>query len=347
MTLEQMELAGQERTRAILGSWTDKPTGETEKLLSHYKTAYDEITDNLDKAYLKLTGTDPADAGYYNELIKFGRLESLQKQTAKAYTDAARKAGKAQFAISETAMSNTYYQNMYSVNWFSDQFFTVIDEKAVEVAVFGTDEIWQSIDKANKAKYAAYLPQYGTLADKLNSNAIKDLEKIKSSIIAALRQGNSFDELARDLQNIFNTTANNALRIARTEGHRAMSSGAYAQTQAAVNAGIGLTRMYSAVLDTRTRQQSGSMDGQIVGASEPFVYPNGATALIVGNSGVPRYDINDRCWSLDIVDDTPPEARRGLNPATGESEVASYRTFDVWMKDNDLIFTKSGKIMAK
>jgi uncharacterized protein with gpF-like domain len=114
-----------------------------------------------------------------------------------------------------------------------------------------------------------------------------------------------------------------------------------------VNAGIGLTRMYSAVLDTRTRQQSGSMDGQIVGASEPFVYPNGATALIVGNSGVPRYDINDRCWSLDIVDDTPPEARRGLNPATGESEVASYRTFDVWMKDNDLIFTKSGKIMAK
>lgn len=347
MTLEELELRGQERTRAIIGAWTEKPTGETEKLLSNYKTAYDDITASLEKAYLKLTGVDPADAGYYNELIKYQRLENLQKQTSKAYTDAAKKAGKAQFSISETAMSNTYYQNMYSVNWFTDEFFTPIDEKAVQVAVYGTDEVWASIDKANKAAYSPYLPQYGTLAEKLNANAIKDLEKIKNTIVSALRQGSSFTAISKELQNVFNTTASNAMRIARTEAHRAMSSGAYANTLAAVDAGIDLKRMYSAVMDTGTRRQSGSMDGQTVGADEPFMYPNGATALIIGNSGVPAYDINDRCWALDLVDGVPPEARRGRNPVTGETEVTSYRLFDDWMKDNNLKYNKSGKIVVK
>ena len=347
MTLEQLEAEGRRRTEAILGAWTDKPSGETRKLLSHYRTAYKDITKDMKKAYIKLTGVSPEDAGYYNELIKFQRVENLQKQVAKSYTDAAKKAGRMQFSMSGTAMSNTYYQNMYSVSWYGGSFFTPIDEKAVEVAVFGTDEIWKSIDAANKATYAPYLPQYGTLADRLNENARKDLRKIKDTIIQGLRQGKSYTDVSKDLQNVFNTTANNAVRIARTEGHRAMSSGAYANTQAAVEAGIELQRMYSAVLDTRTRQQSGSMDGQTVGASEPFRYPNGATALIVGNSGVPAYDINDRCYSLDLVDGVPPEARRGRNPVTGQTEVSSYKTFDTWMDENGLRYTPAGRMVVK
>lgn len=350
MTLEQMQAAGRERTEAILGAWTEKPTGQLKELLDNYKAGYKDITKQLEAVYTRLL-SDVAPEDYYNVMFMKTRLESLLKQTADAYTTAAKGAAVDMFNMSETAMSNTYYQNMYSVNWFADPYFTVLDPKAIEVSVYGTDEIWASIKKANRSKYVPYLPQYGTLSSVLESNASKDLVKIKQAITGGIRTGKSYSKVAKDLQKIFNTTASNAIRIARTEGNRNLNAGSYANTQAAVEAGIEMQRMYVATQDTRTRQQSAAMDGQKVDADKPFKY-GGLEWFIPGNSGNPAYDINDRCTSVDLVADQPPLARRGRNPvpdADGKyvTEVADYSTVPEWMDKNGLVYNHIGMMVKK
>lgn len=352
MTLEEMQKANKKRTEAILGAWTKQPTGMTREMLKVYRDGYIDITQRLEKVYARiLSGVAPED--YYNVMLQRNRLETLQKDMVDSYRKAARQAGVMQFDMSKTAFRNMYYQNMYSVNWFSEPYFSIIDEKALEVSVYGTDKIWQSIKKVDRPKYKPYLPQYGTLVSVLNANATNDIKKIKNAVVSGLRAGDSYAKVARNLRKVFNTTASNAIRIARTEGNRNLNSGAYANSQAAVNMGIDLQRMYLATLDLRTRTQSGSMDGQTVPADQPFTY-GGLSWYIPGNSGNPAYDINDRCTAIDLVDGVPPTARRGLNPvrdpktgdlSSGKSEVTNFKTFDTWMEEKGLKRNKSGAIV--
>lgn len=347
MTLQQMQEASRKRQEAIIGAWGEQPYGLTRDLLRNYRGAYTTISADLKSAYAKLAGVSPDNAGYYNELLKYNRLTALQRSTAEAYRKAARKAGLGQYAASQLALSNQYYENQYTINWFSDApYFSTLDQKIVEVSVYGTPKIWESIKASNRDKYGPYLPQYGTLSELLNANAAKDLEMVSRTITQRLRQGKSYSIVARDLRKIFNTTANNAIRIARTEGNRNLNSGAFANSQAAMDAGIQLERMYLATLDTRTREQSAAMDGQVRPADKPFEY-GGLSWFIPGNSGNPAYDINDRCTVIDRVDGKNPALRRGRNPATGQTEVADFGSFDDWMSQNNLTRNKSGRIVSR
>lgn len=339
-----MQEASRRRNESIVGAWTKKPTGYTAQIMDQYRGAYNSINDSVRNAYVTtLSGVNPEN--YYDELLKYNRYRALQASINRDYATAARRAGKIQFQAGETALGNMYYENMYAVNWFSDKpYFGIINQKVIDVSVYGTPEVWESIKASNRARYSPYLPQYGTLSELLEANAANDLKKINQALTQGLRSGASYQDVSRDMRRIFNTTAANALRIARTEGNRNLNSGAFANTQRAVAAGINLERMYIATLDDRTREQSGDMDGQIRRADKPFEY-GGLSWFIPGNSGNPAYDINDRCTTVDMVDGKPPTLRRGRNPATGENEVASFRSFDDWMKENDLKRNASGKIV--
>lgn len=347
MTLQELEGRARKTHEAVIGAWTARPSGQTKLILDEYKKAYNDISRQLSSVYKNtLTGINPADAGYYNAMLKYNRLTNLQSQIAKSYTIAAKGAASAQFAVSEVAMSEIYYSNMFATSWFTPRgYFSTLDQKAVEVSVYGTPKIWEGIKESNRAKYSAYLPQYGTLSSRLSANAVKDLDRISSAVTQGLRQGLAYPSVSRDLRNIFNTTASNALRIARTEGNRALNAGAYANSMAAVDAGIDLQRQYMATQDTRTREQSGAMDGQRRPANKPFNY-GGYSWFIPGNSGNPAYDINDRCTVIDIVDGQNPELRRGRNPVTGQTEVADFSSFDDWMEKNNLTRSKAGRIIT-
>lgn len=356
MTLEQLEKEARKRTEDLIGAWPSSPgakyipKGQTKKLLSAYQTAFSEIDEKLKAIHVKfLSGVKPED--YYNEILKYNRFETLRNQIAQAYVEAARKAGVAQVEISKTAISNLYYHNMYAVNWFSGldnkEYFVVLNPKIIEVSVFGTPKAWEGITKSARARLLPYQPQHGTLTATLLSNKDKDLIKINQTITQALIQGKSYTKTSQEIKSILNTTANNAVRIARTEGARNMNAGAYSNSLDAIKAGVDLKRRYLATLDTRTRPQSGSMDGQEVAPDKPFVYPNGARAFIVGNSGVAKYDINDRCTSIDVLEESPPTLRRGRNPVTGKNEVTSYKDFNQWMDDKKLKYNDAGRMVSK
>jgi len=370
-TLEELQEISTQRTQDLIGAWNwDKdgnpvPAGISKKITDQYKKAWQDITKELEAIRTKfLTGVKPED--YYNEIVKFNRLASLKSQIAAIYNKAAGKAGLLQVESSTLAISNKYYENMYAVNWFSAdafkgvkdfQYFAVLNKATIESSVLGTPKVWDSLSKAQKKALKPLFPKHGTLAKTLNDNRIKDLLKLQEVITQGLLKGQSSVKTAKDLQKVFKdiasdvkermeVSASNALRIARTEGARNMNSGAFANTQAAIDAGLELKRKAIETLDNRTREQSAQIDGQEVEGDKPFIYPGGLKVMIIGNSGVARWDIQDRGRSIDVVPDTPPGRRTGRNPVTGEIEEATYKNFNDWMKTHNLKFNKSGRIVS-
>lgn len=349
MTLKQMQNEASKRIDTIIGIATDKPTNLTKQLLDNYSKAYKSITGELKDIYAKfLTGVKPEN--YYNEIIKYQRLSNILKQVSDEYTAAAKVAGLEQIKISKLAISNQYYSNQYAVNWFSGTkgktFYTPINKNAVDVSVYGTEKIWAELSAKQREQLKPLLPKHGTLADVLRNNSTKDLTKLKQIITQAMITGQPYTKTAAEIKKLLNTTANNALRIVRTETIRNQNSGAYLNTLAAIDKGISLKRMAVETLDGRTRPQSAAIDGQIVGADQPFIYPGGLKVMIIGNSGVAEYDINDRGRSIDLVEGLEPDERSGVNPVTGEKEIASYINFQEWADDMGLKINDYGQIVS-
>ncbi len=357
-TLQELQETAKSRTEAVIGAWPDPPEavyhpkGQTKKLLENYQKAYNDIDKQIKDAYTKyLIGVDPKDLGYYNEMLKFDRLTKLQKQIAKAYNNAALKAGFSQAEISKTGISNEFYQDMYGVNWFTgskeSQYYSILNPKTIEASVYSTPKIWKSIRPSMRERFQAYFAKHGNLPTTLKTARTKDLVKLNQAITQALINGDSPQVLSKEIKTILNTTASNAVRIARTEGIRNMNSGSYANTQAALNAGVDVGREVIEVMDGRTRSQSAQINGQKQPGVKPFNYPGGLKVDIIGNSGVAEWDINERGSSTDYVVGNDANNTKGINPVTGKHSTADMRDFNNWMTDNDLKYSDTGRIISK
>lgn len=310
------------------------------KVIVEYETLLRSMNEELKTLYANtLSAVDTAN--YFNEASKYNRMGALIEDLQKKYLAASKLIGKETAAAAESAIANSYYRNMFVTNWAVDQsVFAVISQDLIGVSVYGTPEYW----KALSDKYGEeYLPQSGTLLHEL-------LTKRQPSVIAAIEQairaglitGESYTKVAARIKKIMETDAASALRIVRTETHRNMMAGQYAAAMDARAQGVEARRMIVSVLDMRTREQSASVDGKLEDDEGYFTYPGGLKVAIPGNSGVAAYDINDREGVTMTVDGTPPELRRARNPATGQTDIINWTSFNDWAKQNNLVY-KNGK----
>lgn len=331
----------------------------SKQVLEQYKNALDDISSQLETQYAKLlSGVKPED--YYNEMMKFNRLEKLQSEIAKSYKAYADKVGLIIENISFVGFSNSYYLAQFQASWMSSFAVGILPYQLAEYAVYGMADSWKAITSKIEEIYgdaSLYKAQSSTLLELLTKNKNEELLKIQNTITQGLLQGKSYTKLVEDIKNIIGTIAiqngeitakgamANAMRIIRTESNRTMNAGHYASSKYLDSIGIEVKRRLVSVLDNRTRSQSARMDGQTVGVDEPFKYPGGVTAMYPGNTGVAKYDINDRETTIDIIDGNEPELRRGRNPVTGENETFNYKDFDTWRKEKGLIKNKYGEIL--
>jgi len=220
----------------------------------------------------------------------------------------------------------------------------------VKVSVLSTPKIWESIRENHPAQIkdlAKYQPKHGTLIETLTANRAKDITKINQAITQGLLKGDSYSTMARNIKDIMNGSANQAVRIARTEGIRNMNAGALANTEDAMNAGVDVGREVVEVMDSRTRDQSLDINGDRYPGIEPFLYPDGLLVNSIGNSGVAKYDINERGGSVDYVEGIEPNTVEGVNPVTGDPGNTDMRQFNAWMRENDLVYTDTGRITSR
>lgn len=152
---------------------------------------------------------------------------------------------------------------------------------------------------------------------KLSSSLYKrlgeDVDYLKRSIRAELSRGiasgSTWNEMAlriaKGMNSPFRKAYNNAIRIARTEGHRIQNEAALDGQHGAKKKGADIVKQWESTLDGRTRDEHRECDGQIREIDEPFdVGGEKMQAPGVGDSA--RNVCNCRCcllqrakWALD------------------------------------------------
>ena len=110
----------------------------------------------------------------------------------------------------------------------------------------------------------------------------------------------------------------------------------------AQNAGVDVVRIWDATLDDRTRPSHADLDGKPEDKNGLW-HAEGASADYPGGFGVAELDINCRCIAIETIGGVPPEARRGRDPVTGETDIMSYERFPEWARENDLSVNRYGQ----
>ena len=122
--------------------------------------------------------------------------------------------------------------------------------------------------------------------------------KIKSVVSRGISQSYSYEKISKLIYDEFNNPELNAIRIARTEGHRISQEATYNVQVEAKKNGADIVKEWDATLDSKTRPSHQFLDGQIVDIDKPFKNADGDEALYPGGFGIASEDINCRCCVL-------------------------------------------------
>ena len=331
------------------------------EVIQIYRDALRSIEDDLRRAYSRLAGVDPADAGYYNALIRTGRLDGLLRAVNDNYRRYARQSGRSIASASRVGIVNNYYRQLYAAQWAADVSFSAIPDDLVELAVFGTESAFREYRRRNERLYGppgVYQPAYGTLSRVLQRNDDVQARRIRETIIQGLIRGDSFTksvdairqhtgrEIVRGGARTLTGSKAQAIRIIRTERTRILNAGSYARSRYLESQGIEVMKRWVATLDTRLRDAHSRLDGVTIPVDERFQV-DGDSALYPGNFSQVSLNVNCRCTTIDILPGFEPLVRRGRNPVTGRNEVFSYQDFPEWASQNNLVRTRSGGLVVQ
>lgn len=150
----------------------------------------------------------------------------------------------------------------------------------------------------------------GLIDDVLKKNWQAHIYDIKRNIVIGLANGDRVDTMAKRIAQCVNTDYKKAIRIARTETHRAQEAGHCDGAQALDNtlkqgvSGQRMVKIWKTMRDKRVRDTHGPMEGVTILVDETFTLPSDAITLSPSNSGNPAEDINCRCYlSYDLMSD--------------------------------------------
>ena len=112
------------------------------------------------------------------------------------------------------------------------------------------------------------------ISEGLYSRLGEDVELLKRRITAQVSRGISvgmtFQQVAKQLSDVTNIGFNNAVRIARTEGHRLQVQSGMDACYKAKEKGADVVKQWDASMDKRTRDSHAKVDGEIRELDEPF-----------------------------------------------------------------------------
>lgn len=340
-------------------SLTQEDVEELNKeIIATYKAAREDITAQIEKQYAKyLTsiGTDDV----YNEMLKYNRLQNLLSDVTTAYNAYSLKAQTLTEHVVSISASNTYYRSLYASAWLDGGLYGVLPYEMAELIVYGTAETWKAIPASIAARFggdlAAYTSKAGTLTEFLVKNRKEEIRQIQNAIVTGLQQGKSYKQMSEIIAGIIGKVTKkdgvltasgamaNAMRIAITEGNRAMNAASFAASSYLDGQGVDIQKRWLATLDSRTRSKHAHLDGKTIPVDERF--PGGA--MYPGDFPSAGQNINCRCTTIDIIDGEGPELRTGRNPTTGESGVMNWKDFAAWAKDHGLTRNKYGELYEK
>ena len=327
----------------------------SKEVVEQYNIILEDILKQLEKAYAKVLANVDTD-DYYNAMLQYNRLDNMFTQITQEYNQKYASIRSLTVNAQSLGFSNTYYRKLYASQWITPLFdFTVVPQSMIELSIFGTADAFKKLSEQIGVNIAKGLvPERGTLSALMAEQRTAGIKAIQDAITQGLLNGESYNTMAKRITSVIGEGNEikasglkaRALRILRTEANRTMNDGAYANQLAALEQGINIQKMWSAVLDSRTRPVHGKLDGQVRPIDKPFSSSAGPV-MRPGQFSSIGQNINCRCSTIDIIDNEKPTLRRGRNPVTGKNEVFDYKNYDQWAKENSLVKNKYGEYVFK
>lgn len=165
--------------------------------------------------------------------------------------------------------------------------------------------------------------------------------KVKEELTKGLIRGDSYQVIAKELNNLGGKNAWQMQRILRTEGGRASSQGyltAYDDVSgSAARLGVDMINKWLSTLDSETRDTHQSLDQQIaVSEDGRLVFTsNGATATAPRLFGIAKEDINCRCSMTPVVEGLEDTKYRRARE-NGKSVLVKNQTYSEWAKSKKI-----------
>ena len=137
------------------------------------------------------------------------------------------------------------------------------------------------------------VPMYTRLGTDINLLRVSIAGEVTRGIIS----GSTWHDVSARISDKANISAYNAMRIARTEGHRVQCNAQYDACNSAKQSGADVVNQWDATFDNRTRDTHRRLHKQLREVGQPFEI-DGKKALYPSAFGIPEEDIHCRCALL-------------------------------------------------
>ena len=194
---------------------------------------------------------------------------------------------------------DTYYKNAYAMDLGIkvDLKFDILKK--------------EFIDSAVNQKYKGEM-----FSDRIWTNKADMIDKLQSSLTDAMKGEIHLDKVARNIRDIFNTTAYESERLVNTESARVQSQ---AIDDIANSTGVK-QQMYSATLDSKTNPEDASFDGNIYDVDDN------------SKPDIPQHP-NCRCCYINIPYEGWQPTQRKDNST---KEIIDNTDYKNWLKDKGI-----------
>ncbi len=215
------------------------------------------------------------DAVTIGEMEKYGRLEKLQKDIQEAMNEANARA----YTVKERGKRAVASQTLEGKRASAEQILS----RKLSFRTIPTD----TIDAITRN------PMDLIVKRRLWTNS---RARIETAIISGLSRSASFKDISGDIKQAITGTTFDALRIARTETHRAENMASIESDKELEKMGIEFEKIWlSAKTDPATREQHADMHMEKADKDGIFHLPDGASGPAPGLIFVAEHDIQCRC----------------------------------------------------
>jgi len=252
------------------------------QIVREYRRALKDIRGELAELYERYAKNGELTLA---EMTRYNRLSKMDRQIAKALGPRIRGVNQAIERLTESQYQEAWYRTAWSY------------DNALRTSL-GWGQI--PIEQV-RAAVANPLREIAT-ARLTNETRIRMNRAIRQGLI----QGSSMPRMMRGVRDAIGVTTSEAMRIARTEAHRARELGSLEADMKAADKGVELMRVWDATLDSRTRPAHAALDGKQARPGEEF--PGGPVAP--GMWGEASQDINCRCSANKVIEGYEPQNRR-------------------------------------
>lgn len=245
-------------------------------------------------------------------MTKYNKYQTMEKQIVKVLEPAIAK----NIADIKKLLPEQYNESFFRYAWAMDQAVGV----NLNYGVLNQNMINELFSITN--------PKNIELANALKNYAPNAKKYLRNALLQNLSIGKSYASMIKDIRNGLNKTYNEAIRLIRTEGQRALNKGQNDLYLKAMSAGVEGVDVWDATLDGRTRQTHARADGQKRN-EDGFFTIGGYQARYPLDENLPAEEsMNCRCRLRFEIDGYSPQLRR-----TRDQGIIPYQTYDEWEKN--------------